>query len=56
MALLLPPDAPPEDRQSFARAAGWLADGLAMVPCLGPPVRPGDREESLYPPVTDANR
>jgi hypothetical protein len=54
--LLLPPDASPDDRQAFICAALWLADGLAMVPCLVSPVRPGDREESTYSPVTDANR
>jgi hypothetical protein len=56
LRLLLPPDTPPEDRQSFARAARRLADALAMVPCLGSPVRPGDLEGSPYPPITDADR
>jgi hypothetical protein len=52
--LLLPPDASPENRQSFARAAGWLAHGLAVA-CVGSPLRPGDLEGSPYPPVTDAS-
>ena len=55
LTLLLLPDATPDDREAFTRAAAWLAHGLALVPCVPSPERPGDPERGPYPPVTDTN-